>query len=201
MQPPAPVPHPEWRTLYDSSKVRRAINYDMRSEVMRISPNQGKTLVLIAILKGGVWTTYRLLDALSLYYEDIRVGHMGISSYGNGRKPDQMKVTSTLDLSVEDVQGADVWLVDDIWDTGATMLRAKEIVSLMHPESLKTAVLVRRVRPEPLYQDSPDVAGFRYHDNGFLAGCGMGCGELHRHHDRVYRSKRRRVECFGSRRD
>ncbi len=153
---------------------------------MRISPNQEKPLVLIAVLKGGVWTTYRLLDALSLYYTDIRVGHMGISSYGNGRKPDQMKVTSTLDLSVEDVQGADVWLVDDIWDTGATMQKAKEIVGLMRPGILKTAVLVRRIGADPLYHDSPDVAGFRYRDNGFLAGCGMGCGEIHRHHDCVY---------------
>jgi len=186
MRPPIPVDRPDWRKLYSSSAVRRAINYDMRSEIMRMSPDQEKTLVLIAILKGGVWTTYRLLDALSHYYKDIRVGHMGISSYGNGRKPDQMKVTSTLDLSVEDVRRADVWLVDDIWDTGATMLRAKEIVGLMHPDHLNTAVLVRRMSSDPLFKDRPDVAGFRYQDNKFLAGCGMGCGELNRHFDAIY---------------
>lgn len=182
---PTPVRRPEWRMLYGASIVRRVINYDMRSAIMDLSPDPKRTLVLIAILKGGVWTSYRLMDALELYYEDIRIGHMGISSYGNGRRPDQMKITSTLDLSVEDVKDSDVWLVDDIWDTGATMAKAREIVSLMSPASLRSAVLVHRVK-ESFDVGAPDVSGFRYNGDSFLAGCGMGCGELNRHFNAIY---------------
>lgn len=177
-----------WKLLYSSQEVDEVISKNMKSKILRFSPpNPNRPLVIIAILKGGVWAAYKLLDVLSCYYKDIRVGHMGISSYGNGRHPDRMKITSTLDLSVEDVQDSEVWIVDDIWDTGATIRKAQDIIKLMKPAYLRTAVLVYRVVPPvaPEYP-SPDVVGFQYRDTGFLAGCGMGYGELYRHFNAIY---------------
>lgn len=180
-----PLPPLSWTELYSSGEIYQVVTHTMPNKISQISSDQRKKLVLIAILKGGVWTTYHLLDGLCRFYSDIRIGHMGISSYGNGRRPDQMKITSTLDLSVDDVKDANVWLIDDIWDTGQTMTKAKEIVKLMCPCSLNTAVLVHRDNPEGV-EERPDVRGLRYTGSEFLAGCGMGCGEKNRHLDSIY---------------
>ncbi len=170
----------DWEVLYNQYEVSRAIR-KMADRIQHLSPSQ--RVVVIAILKGGCWTAYNLVDELSSV-EDLRIGHLGISSYGTGRKPDQMKITSTLDLSPEDIQGADTWLVDDIYDTGGTMHKAQEVVRRMLPSSLRTATLVWRV--PSVDSDGPSICGFEYHGNRFLAGCGMGCGELYRHYNEIY---------------
>lgn len=173
---------PQWEVLYGQQQVKIAIR-TIAARMFEDLLDAGHRLVIIAVLKGGCWTVYNLVNELS-GVEDLRIGHLGISSYGNGRKPDQMKVTSTLDLSIEDVQGADVWLVDDIYDTGATIHKAMEIVRLMQPSSLRTATLVRRV--PSVDSCGPTISGFEYHGSQFLAGCGMGCGELYRHYNQIY---------------
>jgi len=174
-----------WTILFDHDEVHEAIR---RIRLSIIKKDEPKKLVLIAILKGGLWTAYQILRHMSNYVEDVRIGHMGISSYGNGRRPDQMKITSTLDLSIEDVKDENVWVIDDIWDTGATMKKAQEIIGLMNPSHLRTATLVHKVNTNSCGEElsGPDVTGFRYIGNGFLAGCGMGCGELYRHYDEIY---------------
>lgn len=168
-----------WKTLYDQEKVRCVIR-SMASKILW-AHTSSEQLVIIAILKGGCWTAYNLVNELS-GVNDLRIGHLGISSYGNGRRPDQPKITSTLDLSLEDVRGADVWLVDDIYDTGATMQRAREIVQLMQPNQIRTATLVQRIGAD----SGPTISGFKYSGDQFLAGCGMGCGELYRHLNSIH---------------
>lgn len=168
-----------WQLLYSSSEVQKTI-WKMSEEIRNTSLSD--RLIIIAILKGGCWTAYNLVNHLN-NVDDLRIGHLGISSYGNGRKPDQMFVTSTLDLTFEDIHDADVWLVDDIHDTGATMRRSIEIVRLMQPRSLKTATLVNRIKKDG---EKPTIAGFEYWGDEFLAGCGMGCGDLYRHYNSIY---------------
>jgi hypoxanthine phosphoribosyltransferase len=180
----------DWSLLYSQIDVEEAIRnlrLNIAGEVLgRIVGKIPGTLVLIAILKGGLWTAYQILHHLDNYVKDVRIGHMGISSYGNGRQPDQMKVTSTLDLSIEDVQDSNVWIIDDIWDTGATMMKAFEIISLMKPAHLRTAALVHKINTTGVAELGPTIAGFRYTGDKFLAGCGMGCGEMYRHLSEIY---------------
>jgi len=176
----------DWQEVYSSFEVTVALG-KMSYQIRSGHQHPEIPLVLVPILKGGVWTAYQLLDRLSSHVEqcpDIRIGHMGISSYGNDRTPGKMKHTSTLDLDTEDFRGADVWIIDDIWDTGDTMGAAFERLSAVIG-SLNTAVLVHRRQFDSL-DAHPTVAGFIYDGPEFLAGCGMGIGELHRHHPSIY---------------
>lgn len=172
-----------WVQLYSSHAVRCALHSMSKDIVASTEPTE--PLVLISILKGGLWTAYQLLYHIADERQfDIRIGHMGISSYGDGRTPGKMKVVHTLDLDVEDVSGGHVWIIDDIWDTGGTMREAQRRVQLMQPGCIETATLVSRVTHSE--KVGPSVCGFKYEGTGFLVGCGMGIGELDRHHSSIY---------------
>jgi hypoxanthine-guanine phosphoribosyltransferase len=181
--------HDNWTKLYSSLEVQK--NLDRMAVEMSLCTPSDKPLTLITILKGGLWTAYHLLYRLAGKYPhpDIRIGHMGLSSYGNGRVPGEMKVTSTLDLDIKDLQDTYVWLIDDIWHTGQTLEEAKKRIKLMGAEIRGAGVLVfRNQGPSPAW-NGPGVYGFQYGGPEFLAGCGMGIGELHRHHPEIYREK------------
>lgn len=177
-----------WREVYTSLDVECALGR-MSHAIRRAHTDPVKPLVLVPILKGGLWTAYQLLNRLVSYVDqcpDIRIGHMGISSYGNDQIPGKMKHTYTLDLDTDDLRGSNVWLIDDIWDTGATLRAAWERIPTVY-DSLSTAVLVVRGTLETAKH--LDVNGLAYAGSEFLAGCGMGIGELHRHHPSIYAAK------------
>jgi hypoxanthine phosphoribosyltransferase len=155
-----------------------------------IQKRETEKLCVIAILKGGVPTAHRILEQLP-DQRNILVGYIGLSSYQNGTETKgEIKTTYGLDLSQEQLWGRNVWIVDDVFDSGLTMMWAKrKLESLEFCNSIKTAVLVRKMNPKiQLYRegDLPDVVGFEYEQRGFLVGMGMGHGEKYRCSDQIY---------------
>jgi len=147
-----------------------------------------KPLAIVAVLKGGAYTAYRLLQLLNDTYtpdswpSDVVIGHIGLESYGDGMKSrGEVKLMTPLDLSRNEICGRIVIIVDDCIETGNTLEEAKKIISGYGPSSMYTAVLVDkaalRIRtPSP----KPDICGWSYLGDGFLVGCGMGAGEKYR---------------------
>ncbi|MHA1170307.1 MAG: phosphoribosyltransferase family protein, partial [Candidatus Hodarchaeales archaeon] len=87
--------------------------------------------------------------------------------------------TDPLELSAKDVEGKNVWIIDDICDTGKTLLHATKLLQLEYePESIHTAVLVDRIGIPKVFV--PSVRGYCYEGKEFLIGCGMGIGEKYR---------------------
>jgi hypoxanthine phosphoribosyltransferase len=168
------------------------VNVAILSMVERIQKVETEKLCIIAILKGGVPTAHRILDLLP-NKENVLVGYMGISSYHNGTTSNgKIKTTYLLDLSQQQLTGKDVWIIDDIFDSGLTMVHVKRYLqsTIEFCTSIRTAVLVQKINPKVknYTNDSslPDVVGFEYEKQGFLVGMGMGHGEKFRCLDQLY---------------
>lgn len=170
--------------VYSQEEVQVAVK-DIAFDILReysLEPNI--PLVLVMILKGGLWTGYNVLYHLSnaKYFEDIRIGHMGLSSYKKEKRPGEVTVTYSLDLDIDDIQGSNVCILDDIADTGQTLRKATQILQMMNPKSIIAATLIAREGVEPL----PNILGFLNGTDTFFVGCGMGEGEKNRHFSAVY---------------
>jgi len=161
---------------------------DMAMRIYDIGP----PLAIVAILKGGAYTAYRLLILLNTLYvgrsqqlevcSDIVIGHIGLESYGDEMKSrGEVKLMTPLDLSRECIRGRNVIIVDDCIETGATLNEAERILMGYNPLGIHTAVLVDKATLRMgNNMKKPDIVGWSYLGEGFLAGCGMGAGERYR---------------------
>ena len=81
------------------------------------------------------------------------------------------------------VTGRDVLLIDDIFDTGRTMLRLLDELSRQNPASIRTAVLLwKQGRSE--VDITPDFHGFQIPDV-FVVGYGLDYNDDYRHLPRI----------------
>ena len=150
-------------------------------------------LCFIAIMKGGIYTTYSILRSFNWPHCDMVIGHLGLSSYQEGTKSSGEVITTTaLDLTKHEVRDRNVWLIDDCADSGSTLIKAKYILENHYaPASIHTAVLVdkKKNRVKHGLLDTPDVVGLTYEGDKFLVGCGLGYGERFRELLELYELK------------
>lgn len=146
----------------------------------------GRELVVISLLTGTVMFLADLLRHLSL---PLRLDFIGVSSYGSGTESGDMVFTKELRL---DVRGRDVLLVDDILDTGKTMVRVLDRLRPLKPRRIRTCVLLNKAarRTEDV---EADYVGFEIPDF-FVVGYGLDFAERYRNlpfvgvlHPHIYR--------------
>jgi len=132
----------------------------------------GRELVVVSLLNGTVLFLADLIRNLSL---PLRLDFIGISSYGTGTESGELVVTKELRL---DVQGRDVLLVDDILDTGKTLVQVLSMLKALNPRQIKICVLLdkpgRRVQ-----EVKADYVGFEIPDV-FVVGYGLDFAERFR---------------------
>jgi hypoxanthine phosphoribosyltransferase len=133
----------------------------------------GRDLVIISLLNGTVMFLADLIRNLSL---PLRLDFMGVSSYGAGTESGELVFTKELRLNV---RGRDVLLIDDILDTGKTMVRVLAKLRALRPRRIKTCVLLNKAarRVEPI---EADYVGFEIPDF-FVVGYGLDFAEQYRH--------------------
>ena len=103
---------------------------------------EGRELILICVLKGGVMFMCDLAKRLNL---DVRLDFMSVSSYGAETKSSGVvKIIKDLDNSIE---GRDVLIVEDIIDSGNTLAYLLDILEKRGPKS-KSFVLFWTSPPE-----------------------------------------------------
>jgi hypoxanthine phosphoribosyltransferase len=140
----------------------------------------------ISILKGGVETTQMLLNSLpKAVLNKAIIGYMGLASYHSGTvTTEKIMETYPLDLTEEQMKGREIFLVDDVYDSGLTMFHATSIIKRKVDVPIHKVTLVLKTNPKVTgitnKKDWPEVVGFEYPDQGFLVGCGMGMGEKYR---------------------
>src|SRR5262249_42569221 len=102
----------------------------------------GHDLTLVGVLTGSVLFIADLLRRLPM---QLRLDYIGVSSYhGETRSTGELLVTKALRLDVRD---RDVLIVDDILDTGLTLVKIREMVRQLQPRSLKFAVFLEKDVP------------------------------------------------------
>ena len=114
---------------------------------------QGRPLTIVGVMIGSI---VFLADLIRLLDMPLRVGLVQARSYREGSsRPGPLVID--LDLLSVDVRGREVLLVDDIFDTGNTLLELLPQIDELGPASVRTAVLLRKAGP----LRSADQAGLR----------------------------------------
>jgi len=135
---------------------------------------QGKDLLLICILRGGVMFLTDLMRTLTVPHN---IDFMAVSSYGSGVRQSSGQVRITLDLTTS-IGGRDVLLVEDIIDSGHTIASVIDLLNTRRPRSLRVCALLdkaeRRETEVPIH-----YCGFII-PNKFVFGYGLDIDEYYR---------------------
>lgn len=131
-------------------------------------------LVLVGLLRGSFVFMADLARAIELTHE---VDFMTASSYGNTMESTRdVRILKDLD---DDIKGKDVLLVEDIIDTGNTLNKVKEILSLREPNSIQICTLLDKPSRREVPVDVQWV-GFDIPDE-FVVGVGIDYAQKYRH--------------------
>ncbi len=152
------------------NKIQQRLD-QLAAQIQRDYANQDLTLV--GVLTGSVMFLADLLRRLTI---QLRVDNIGVSTYRGGTKSSgDFTVTKTLWLDVKD---RDVLVVDDILDSGLTLLNVRRIMQGLYPRSLRSCVFLEKEVPH-LENFRADYVGFKI-PNQFVVGYGLDYRERYR---------------------
>jgi hypoxanthine phosphoribosyltransferase len=160
------------RILITEDDIRRRI-----AEIGRqiASDYAGSNVTLVGILKGSFVFLADLIRAISPEV-GVEVDFMSVSSYG-----DTTTTSGTVHIEkdlVVSIEGKDIIIVEDIVDTGLTLLHVYNICSGRGARSLRVATLLEK--PGNSKYDRPlDYVGFTI-PNEFVVGFGLDYAQRYR---------------------
>ncbi|HNY65687.1 MAG TPA: hypoxanthine phosphoribosyltransferase [Deltaproteobacteria bacterium] len=155
------------KVLFPASEITRRVQ-ELGKRIA--SEYQGKDLLVIAILKGGFMFASDLVRSVDL---PLKIEFVRLSSYGCSDSPQgEVKILSDLDCPIA---GRHVLIVDDIMDTGHSLIAFKKHLESRKPASVRICTMIDKTcrRGKPI---EPDYYGFRIED-GFVVGYGLDYAE------------------------
>ncbi|MEG0918946.1 MAG: hypoxanthine phosphoribosyltransferase [Anaerovoracaceae bacterium] len=134
---------------------------------------KGEEIVLIGILRGSVPWMADIMKTIDL---DMTMDYMACSSYGSEKfSSGQVKIVKDID---EDVSDKNVIIVEDIVDSGTTLLYLKDYFANKHAKSVKVCSLLNK--PSGRKVDiEPDYCAFEVEDR-FIVGYGLDFNQRYR---------------------
>jgi hypoxanthine phosphoribosyltransferase len=134
---------------------------------------EGKIITIVAIMKGAITVTADLMREFGLLNVPCTLQCISTSSYGkNGTNRGELVIKGIESIEIE---GKDVLLVDDAFDSGATMAGLIERFQQLNPRSLRSMVaVVKDVARKTTYY--PEYVLFEI-PNYFIVGYGLDCSE------------------------
>ncbi len=134
---------------------------------------EGKTILLIGILKGSVPF---MADLMRHIDGDVEIDFMSVSSYGSSTKSSGVvRIIKDLDKSIE---GKDVIIVEDIVDSGLTLAYLKSHLLSRNPASLRVCTMLDKPARRKV-EFMPDYCGFEIEDK-FIVGYGLDFDQKYR---------------------
>ena len=146
--------------------------YELGTEISR--DYQGKDLILVCILRGGVMFLSDLVRSITIPH---MIDFMSVSSYGIGARRSRGQSRITLDINT-DINNLHVLLVEDIVDSGYTVKAVLELLSARQPKSLKICALLNKASRREV-EVPIDYCGFIIPDK-FVFGYGLDADEYYR---------------------
>jgi hypoxanthine phosphoribosyltransferase len=159
---------------------REEIHSIVKGLADRISNDYGqRELVLIGILKGA----FMFLSDLARHLRGpVEIDFVRLASYGSGMKSSgNIAVTKDVETSLE---GKDVLIVEDLIDSGRTLLFLKERIARANPRSVKICALLDK-KPRREVALEGDYVGKEIEDI-FIVGYGIDFNEAYRNLPEIY---------------
>ena len=133
----------------------------------------GGSVTIVGVLTGSVVLLADLIRQLDL---PLRVGVVQASSY-RGATMSRGELIINADM-MPDIEGRDVLLVDDIFDTGHTLVEVIARMRDLGPTSIRSLVLLRKQGRQEVGLE-PDFVGFDI-PNEFVVGYGLDYNDAYR---------------------
>lgn len=133
----------------------------------------GKTITMVCALKGGVifmTDLARRLDA------NVEMDFLRVSSYGGTESTGSVQLDMAISI---DIQDRHVLLVEDIVDTGHTLVFLRNYLESMNPASLKICALLDKPERRIDHNARYDYLGFTIPDK-FVVGYGLDYDQRYR---------------------
>ncbi|MEO5346436.1 MAG: hypoxanthine phosphoribosyltransferase [Magnetococcus sp. YQC-9] len=141
-----------------------------------IAPRLREDVILITLMNGAFLFGADLTRALARRGKPLTLDFMVLSSYGAGTETSG-KVTTRLDLT-HDPSGRQVLIVDDILDSGNTLLMATNHLRALGAAEVLTCVLLDKPARRRVAMQS-DFIGFEI-PNLFVVGFGIDYNQMFR---------------------
>lgn len=133
-------------------------------------------LLVVAVLKGSFVFAADLIRALHKVGIEPEVDFLALSSYKKSKTSSgRVEILRDLDLGVD---GRNVLLIDDVLDSGRTLVFAKDLISARGARSIHTCVLLDKQVPRAV-SVSADFRAFDCPDE-FVVGYGMDVAHRYR---------------------
>jgi hypoxanthine phosphoribosyltransferase len=149
------------KVLVSSEQIQQSIDR-LAAEINR--REEGRPLTVIAVMTGSIIFLADLVRKLKM---PLRVGVIQARSYAGTERG---SLAMNCDMLPE-IAGRDVLVLDDIFDTGHTLLEVLSLLDEHQPRSIRTAVLVLK-QGKQLVSLRPDYVGFDIPDV-FVVGYGL----------------------------
>ncbi len=133
----------------------------------------GDELTIIVIANGALIFAADLIRKLNL---SVKLDCIHVSSYRNQTTP--AKTPEIINSIRLDIKNANILLIDDILDTGNTLLKVLDTLWTKRPASIKTCVLLDK-KSRRLVDIEADFVGFEIPDQ-FVVGYGLDYAEYYR---------------------
>jgi hypoxanthine phosphoribosyltransferase len=164
------------KIIFDSADLQEMV-YRLGADISVDHVQSDNTLppVLICILNGSIHFYSDLVRAMSI---DCELDFIRLKSYEG--KDNSGGITCTKDLEI-DLKGKRVYIVDDICDSGATILEALFMVNSRMAQEVKVVTMLQRKGGTAL----SDFNGFEINDE-FVYGYGLDNNGLNRNQNIIY---------------
>ena len=143
------------------------------AEIDRDYGESGRSLLLLAILKGSV---VFMGDLMKKIRRPVEIDFMRVSSYSGTET--RGKVDILLDLHRDDLGGVDILIVEDIVDSGKTHAYLSNYLKFKGAHSVKCATMLNKPSRRKVAFE-PDYSGLVIPDY-FVVGYGLDYNEKYR---------------------
>lgn len=158
------------KILFSREEINNRVR-EMGSEISKAY--QGKELVVVSLLRGSFIFTSDLVREMNI---PVEIDFMTTASYGHAEVSTGV-VEIIHDIRGE-VKGKSILIVDDIIDSGFTLLKVVEHLKQKEPESIKICVMLDKPSRRKV-ELSPDYVGYEIPDV-FIVGYGLNYGDYFR---------------------
>lgn len=155
------------RVLIEEGRIRERVR-ELGAQIARDHAGRAAPLILVGILRGAVIFMADLIRAIER--PTLTIDFIAVSSYGASTKSSGV-VRIFKDLN-ESIEGANVIIVEDIIDSGLTLVYLLDLLERRNPASVRICSFLLKERPRDQALPPIDYVGFAIPDE-FVIGYGL----------------------------